>query len=131
MQQVSMLLAAHSERTRSCYYCVDHGIVYLPNQRPSSISASDWESLNERGQNRPCMETLKKLRGETTEEPQTKDEAETTMIPETESPETSSAEANTDGGDDTVFLDVGVSAIVETEEQNAEEIASPETEIDV
>ena len=77
------------------------------------------------------METLKKLRGETTEEPQTKDEAETTMIPETESPETSSAEANTDGGDDTVFLDVGVSAIVETEEQNAEEIASPETDFDV
>jgi len=62
MLQVNMLLMAHNERTRSCFCCADHGIVYLPQSRPLSITDGEWKALTDRGQRRPPLEELRRLR---------------------------------------------------------------------
>eukprot|EP00527_Entomoneis_sp_CCMP2396_P006694 CAMPEP_0198146652 /NCGR_PEP_ID=MMETSP1443-20131203/30557_1 /TAXON_ID=186043 /ORGANISM="Entomoneis sp., Strain CCMP2396" /LENGTH=432 /DNA_ID=CAMNT_0043810687 /DNA_START=125 /DNA_END=1423 /DNA_ORIENTATION=+ len=111
MQQVNMLLLAHNERTRSCYYCLDHGILYLPDNCPSSISNAEWKVLIERGQKRPCMEDLKKLRGNQDNEVKSNENASPADVEPRSAP---SSHAETDS----VFLDVGVSAFLEHDEEH-------------
>ena len=63
LKQVNTLVSAMNLRTRPCFYCSEHGVVYLPDTRPSHIPQSEWQQLMEIATSEPTRSELEKMRG--------------------------------------------------------------------
>ncbi|KAL7563960.1 hypothetical protein ACA910_017573 [Epithemia clementina (nom. ined.)] len=64
LKQVNTLVGAMTERTRPCYYCVNHGIVYPPEKQPSTVqSVAEWQKFMGMASAGPTKSELEALRG--------------------------------------------------------------------
>jgi len=60
---LSELILAQEQRSKHCYYCVDHGIVSTPKDLAEHLDEKDWTEISQRAQVVPDRSVLYCMRG--------------------------------------------------------------------